>query len=89
MQEERNAFRWTTDYGRRNPGSAAGGVPNEEQLNVYAEDLTQLNRQVLERARSILTPEQLVALERFQLNQTQMQVNLMKLAGKMFAPPAN
>jgi hypothetical protein len=87
MQEERAAFQWTSNFGQRNAdGTASAALPNDEQLAKYAEEKAQLDRQILTRARSILTPEQLAALEKYQAAQNQMQISAMRLAGKMFGP---
>jgi hypothetical protein len=87
MQEERTAFQWTSDLGHRNADvTASTALPNDEQLARYAEEKAQLDRQILARARSILSPEQLAALEKYQATQNQMQMSAMRLAGKMFGP---
>jgi hypothetical protein len=87
MQEERTAFKWTSNFGNRSPdGTMSATLPNDEQLAKYADEKAQLDRQILARARLILSPEQAAALERYQVSQNQMQISAMKLAGKMFAP---
>jgi hypothetical protein len=87
MSEERNGFKWTIDYNNQNP---AGGdwtaMFTEEKINQFAREKERLDGQILERARQILTPDQLKALEEFQAGQRKMQIAGMKMAAQMFAP---
>jgi hypothetical protein len=87
MVDERNSFKWTTDYSQANSGNVNyADIFSEDRLNQFAKEKAQLDQQILDRAKSILTPEQLAAFEKYQNAQRDLQINSMKLAGKMFAP---
>ncbi len=86
MQEENSAFKWTTSPDKyQNPGDTDfSELLSEERLNKLATEKAALDQQVLERARQILTPDQLKQFEQFQGSQRQMQITAMKMAAKMF-----
>ncbi len=88
LQQERASFKWTTDparYNSANPGDPdLAELLTEDRLNKLAEEQTRFNQQFLTRARTILSPEQFAEYEKFQENQTRMQISAMKLAAKMF-----
>jgi hypothetical protein len=87
MQEERTNFKWTTDF---NNQAAMASDPmemfTEDRLNAYAQEKERLDRQVLERARAALKPEQLNSLDKFLTSQRNMQISAMKMARQMFSP---
>ena len=81
---------------RRNAPSIYGNDPNavpdpaqfesmfsDEKMNKHFEEQEQLNQRILDRARAVLTPEQLNSLASFQTNQLQMQRFGMSMAAKM------
>jgi hypothetical protein len=58
----------------------------DDKIDRFAAEKERLDQQVLARARSILSPEQITALEQFQAMQRKMQIAGMKMAAQMFAP---
>lgn len=87
MQEERSAFKWTTDFSQANSGEADfAQMFNEDRLNQFAQEKEKFDQQFLARAKQILTPEQLAAFEKNQTAQREMQISAMKMAAKMLAP---
>lgn len=85
MADERNNFKWTTDFSNPNAaGTDVASMFTDEKVNQFAQQREQLDQQVIERARQILTPEQLTQFEAFQKAQRELQVNGMKMAAKMF-----
>jgi hypothetical protein len=74
-------------------GAGADGSPNmanwqalmsEDRLNQFFKQREEIDQRVLERAKSVLTPEQLRAFATHQSNQLQMQRMGMSMAAKMF-----
>ena len=87
MGEERNGFKWTTDFNNQNPPNGDfTAMFTEDKMNQFAQEKAKLDEQTLARAQSILTPDQFTAFQEFQASQRQMQVAGMKMAAKMFAP---
>jgi hypothetical protein len=83
---------------RKNSPSIFGKDPNampdpdqleamlsEEKMNKHFEQQEELNRRILERAKAVLTPEQLVALNNHQNSQLQMQRFGMTMALKFMS----
>jgi hypothetical protein len=68
-------------------GSATPGnwqaMMSEDKMNEFFRQQEEINQRVLDRARAVLTPEQLNALSGFQTNQLQMQRFGMSMAAKM------
>jgi len=87
MTEERQAFKFTTDY---NDESKFNGdfatYFTEERMNKFFTEQEQLSQRYLARAQNILSPDQLVAYQKFLANQQTMQQAAMKMAAQMFAP---
>lgn len=87
MSDERNNFKWTIDFNNK---AALNGdytsMFNEDKINQFAKEKEQLDQQILDRARQILTPEQLASFQQFQATQREMQAAGMKMAAQMFAP---
>jgi hypothetical protein len=80
-------FKWTTDYQNKKPGSADyNQMFTEERIQTYEHEKAEFDQQVLTRAATILSPDQLKAFESFQDSQRQMQMMGMKMAAKMFTP---
>jgi len=87
MSEERNAFKWTTDFSNRTPANGDyAAMFTDDKINQLAKEQEQLDGQILTRARQFLTPEQIAAFEQFQTTQRKMQLLGMKMAAQMFAP---
>jgi hypothetical protein len=87
MSDERNGFKWTIDYNNQNPANGDwAAMFSEDKINQFAQEKERLDAQILERARKILTPEQLKDFEQFQAMQRKMQIAGMRMAGQMFAP---
>lgn len=83
MADQRNNFKWTTDFNNAE-NMDVNTMFTEEKVNQFAQEKERLDQQVLDRARPILTPEQLSQFETFQKSQRDMQVAGMKMAAKMF-----
>jgi hypothetical protein len=87
MSDERNNFKWTTDYNNK---AAFNGdysaMFSEDKITQFAKEKEQLDQQTFARARQILNPEQLVAFQQFQASQRELQLAGMKMAAQMFAP---
>jgi hypothetical protein len=87
MSEERNGFKWTTDYNNKNPANGDfASMFTDDKISQFAQEKERLDQQILARARQILTPEQITAFEQFQIAQSKMQMAGMKMAAQMFAP---
>jgi hypothetical protein len=87
MSEERNNFKWTTDYNNQNPPNGDySSMFTDDKLNQFTQEKEQLDQQILARVKQILTPEQLTSFEQFQTTQRQLQLAGMKMAAQMFAP---
>ena len=87
ISEERNGFKWTTDYNNKNPANGDfASMFTDDKISQFAQEKERLDQQILARARQILTPEQITAFEQFQIAQSKMQMAGMKMAAQMFAP---
>jgi hypothetical protein len=87
MSEERNGFKWTTDFSNKNPPDGDfTAMFTADKINQFVQEQGQLNQQIYTRAQQILTPDQLTAFQQFQTSQQALQVAGMKMAAKMFAP---
>ncbi len=87
MSEERQNFKFTTDY--TDQSKINGNLTEfftEERLNQFAQEKAELDKRSLARVQQILTPEQFEAFEKSQKTQRDMQMMGMKMAAKMFAP---
>ncbi len=86
LNQERTSFKWTTDYSNKTPGDTDyASLFSEEKLGRFATEKEQFDQQFLERAKTVLTPEQYAAYEKYQVTQREMQINAMKMAAKMFS----
>jgi hypothetical protein len=56
----------------------------EEKMSIYEQEKKQLDTQYLDRARAVLSPEQVGPFEKFLTAQTEMQKTGMKMAMQMF-----
>lgn len=88
MSDERNGFKWTTDYNNQN--NALNGdyasMFSEDKITQFAKEKEQLDQQILARARQFLTAQQLDSFQQFQNSQRELQITGMKMAAQMFAP---
>jgi hypothetical protein len=84
---EREAFKWTTDYGdQKRIGADPAEMLSEERLARFAEEQARFDAQFLGKARQFLTPEQLGEFEKFQASHSEFMLNSMKLGAKFLAP---
>jgi hypothetical protein len=75
VSDERNNFKWTTDYSNQNPPAGDyASMFSEDKINQFA------------KAQQILTPEQLASFQQFLTSQRDLQMAGMKMAAQMFAP---
>jgi hypothetical protein len=87
MTRERQNFKFTTDFSdKSNFNGDFASMFTEDKVNVYFQELGQLNQQYLTRARDILSPEQYTAYEKYLNGQQALQKAGMQMAAKMFAP---
>jgi hypothetical protein len=87
MSDERNGFKWTTDYNNKNTlNGDFTSMFSEDKINQFMKEKEQLDQQILVRARQILTAEQLASFQQFQTSQRELQIAGMKMAAQMFAP---
>lgn len=87
MTQERQNFKFTTDLSNKSKVSAdPTAMFNDDTVNTFLQEMGQLNQQYLTSAKSILTPDQLTAFDKYLQNQQAMQKMGMQMARKMFAP---
>jgi len=87
LQEEQGNFKWTTDPTRYQSSPGEPGFEelfNDDRIAKLAEEKERFDQQFLQRARQILSPEQLKQYASFQEAQRQMQISALKLAASMF-----
>jgi hypothetical protein len=87
MSDERQSFKFTTDYSDQS--KFAGNLSDnftEEKMNQFLQEQEQLHQRYLGRAQNFLTTDQYASYEKFLSTQRQMQSMGMKMAAKMFAP---
>jgi len=89
LTQERQNFKFTTDfYDQSKVASDLAGNLNEEKITQFQQERTQLQQKLVERARTILSSEQMTPFEKFLSTQGQMQNAGLKMAVKMFGPKA-
>ena len=86
-EEQKNA----SAKGSASPGGSTGdgamaGLVSEDKMNALLQTQQTVAQQVYDRARSVLSPDQLGAFGQFQTNQIQMMRMGMSMARKMFGP---
>ena len=87
MGEERQGFKFTTDFSDQNKiSSDLAGSLTEEKVNQFLQEQEQLHQHYLSRAQTILSADQSDSFEKFLSSQRQMQSLGLKMASKMFAP---
>jgi hypothetical protein len=85
MEDQRNGFKWTTDFNNRNSADADPmEMFNEDRVAKFAQEKEQYDQEMLARAKKILNPEQLDAYEKNLNSQRAMQITGMKMAAQMF-----
>ncbi len=85
MTQEREGFKFTTDFGNQTTLSEDMlSQFTEERMNVYFQEQEQLNQRYLSRAQSILSPEQYAAYQKSLTAQQEMGKMGMKMAVQMF-----
>jgi len=85
MGEERQNFKFTTDYSDQSKfnGDIASYF-TEEKIAKFYEESEQLNQRYLERAKTVLTPEQIDPFTKFLNSQRELQKAGFKMAMTMF-----
>jgi hypothetical protein len=87
MNQERQAFKFTTDFADKSKFNGDFATMfTDDKVNTYFQEMGQLNQQYLSRARSLLSPDQAAAFEKYLEGQQAMQKAGMQMAAKMFAP---
>ena len=85
MSQEREGFKFTTDYSNQtSPAADMFSQFTEDKLNVYFQEQEQLNQRYLARAQTILSPEQYAAYQKSLTAQQAMAQMGMKMAAQMF-----
>jgi hypothetical protein len=91
MKEEKQNVAASTGQELSSTGQNAANLPgmlSGDKLEAFLDGQTQANQRVYDRAKDVLSPDQLAAFGKFQTNQLQMIRLGMSMANKMFAPPA-
>lgn len=85
MGEERQNFKFTTDFSDRTKfnGDFASQF-TDEKIDQYLKEMQDLNQHYLDRAKNILTPEQLDPFGKFLNSQRELQKAGFKMAATMF-----
>jgi hypothetical protein len=87
LTQARGLYPWTTELSRRNQDAGDyAGLFTEDNLNTFALEEEQFDRQFLTQAQQLLNPEQLAAFEKHQQRQHQSQIAQFKMAAKLFVP---
>ena len=90
MGEERQSFKFTTDFSDQNKlSSDLAGNFTEEKVAQFLQEQEQLHQRYANRAQTVLSSEQYGSFEKFLSSQRQMQSLGLKMASKMFAPKGN
>lgn len=85
MAEERQGFKFTTDFSKQNDYSQdLFGKFNEENITRFTQEQEQLNQKFLTRAQAILSADQYAAYEKSLKAQQEMMRIGMKMAASMF-----
>jgi hypothetical protein len=87
MTEARAQCNWSTDLSRRiqNPADLVATF-SEDNINTFAREEEEFDRQFLTQAQMLLTPGQFAAFQPFQAKQRQVKIATMRMTAKMFAP---
>ena len=85
MTQVRQNFKFTTDYSDQSKFDGDfSSMFTEDKMNVFFQELDQLNQQYLAQVQGILSPDQLEAFKKYLNNQMTMQKAGMQMAAKMF-----
>ena len=90
MGEERQNFKFTTDFSDQTKfsGDFASSF-TDDKIDKYLSEMTDLNQRYLDRAKTILTPEQLDPFGKFLNSQRELQKAGFKMAATMFGGQKN
>jgi hypothetical protein len=87
MTEERQGFKFTTDFSNQSDFSEdMMSRFSEERMDVFLQEREQLNARYLARAQSVLSTEQYAAYQKSLKTQQEMTKMGMKMAAQMFGP---
>jgi hypothetical protein len=87
MSQEREGFKFTTDYSNQtSPPEDLFSQFTEDKLSLYFQEQEQLNQRYLARAQTILSAEQYAAYQKSLTAQQEMAKMGMKMAAQMFNP---
>lgn len=85
MSEERQNFKFTTDFSDQSKFNGDfGSYFTDEKIDKYLSEMSDLNQHYLDRAKGILTPEQLDPFGKFLNSQRELQKAGFKMAATMF-----
>lgn len=87
--EARRSFPWTSDLARQDQGARLSEAFTPSSLEAYVREQSEFDRQFLEQARQLLSPEQLALLEKLQTQQRESQTNLFRTGLKLFGNAAS
>ena len=85
----RRSFPWTSGLARQDQGARLSEAFTPSSLESYVREQSEFDRQFLEQARQLLSPEQLVLFEKLQTQQRQSQINLFRMGIKLFGNTAS
>ena len=87
--EARRCFPWTNDLARQNQDTRLSEVFTPSNVESYVGEQSEFDRQFLEHARQLLSPEQLALFEKLQTQQRKSQTNLFRMGMKLFGKTAS
>jgi hypothetical protein len=87
--EARLNFPWTSDLARQNRDGRLSEAFTSSSLESYTREQSEFDRQFLEQARQLLSPEQLTLVEKLQTQQRESQINLFRTGLKLFGNAAS
>ncbi len=85
----RRRFPWTTDLAGQNQEARLSEVFTHSNVDSYVREQSEFDRQFLEQARQLLSPEQLSLFENLQTQQRKSQMNLFRMGIKLFGNTAS
>ncbi|HYG23436.1 MAG TPA: hypothetical protein VEH04_11685 [Verrucomicrobiae bacterium] len=87
MSDLRKNFKWTTDYNNQTPPDGnMSAMFSEDRLTQHAREQERYNQELLAKAQTFMTAEQLNSFKTYLENQRKMQEAAMKMAGRMMSP---
>ena|ERR1017187_7611811 len=85
MSEERQNFKFSTDYSDRSKLTADFTSSfTEENINRNQQEQGQLNQLYLTRAQTVLSPDQLAAFQKFLANRQEIAATMLRMSAKMY-----